>query len=96
MISEKACYEPGSGGARLLSQPLGGRGRQISEFKGSLVYRVSSRTARVTKGRPDSKNKTKQKTKTKAKKKKERKKKRHVIFTRIPWVIYNYHKQPRD
>jgi hypothetical protein len=70
--------------------------KRISEFKGSLVYRVSSRTARVTKGRPDSKNKTKQKTKTKAKKKKERKKKRHVIFTRIPWVIYNYHKQPRD
>jgi hypothetical protein len=25
---------------------LGGRGRQISEFKTSLVYRVSSRTAR--------------------------------------------------
>jgi hypothetical protein len=25
---------------------LGGRGRQISEFKASLVYRVSSRTAR--------------------------------------------------
>jgi hypothetical protein len=27
---------------------LGGRGRQISEFKASLVYRVSSRTARTT------------------------------------------------
>jgi hypothetical protein len=27
---------------------LGGRGRQISEFKASLVYRVSSRTARAT------------------------------------------------
>jgi hypothetical protein len=26
---------------------LGGRGRQISEFKASLVYKVSSRTARV-------------------------------------------------
>jgi hypothetical protein len=26
---------------------LGGRGRQISEFKASLVYRVSSRTARA-------------------------------------------------
>jgi hypothetical protein len=25
---------------------LGGRGRQISEFEASLVYRVSSRTAR--------------------------------------------------
>jgi hypothetical protein len=28
---------------------LGGRGRQISEFEASLVYRVSSRTARVHK-----------------------------------------------
>jgi hypothetical protein len=27
---------------------LGGRGRQISEFKARLVYRVSSRRARVT------------------------------------------------
>jgi hypothetical protein len=27
---------------------LGGRGRQISEFEASLVYRVSSRTARAT------------------------------------------------
>jgi hypothetical protein len=28
---------------------LGGRGRWISEFEASLVYRVSSRTARVIK-----------------------------------------------
>jgi hypothetical protein len=27
---------------------LGGRGRQISEFEASLVYRVSYRTARAT------------------------------------------------
>jgi hypothetical protein len=27
---------------------LGGRGRQISEFEASLVYRVSSRAARAT------------------------------------------------
>jgi hypothetical protein len=26
---------------------LGGRGRRISEFEASLIYRVSSRTARV-------------------------------------------------
>jgi hypothetical protein len=41
---------------------LGGRGRQISEFKASLVYRVSSRTARTTQRNPVSKkqNKTKQ------------------------------------
>jgi hypothetical protein len=29
-----------------------GRGRQISEFKASLVYRVSSRTARAIKRNP--------------------------------------------
>jgi hypothetical protein len=40
---------------------LGGRGRQISEFKTSLVYRVSSRTARVTQKNPVSK-KEKKKT----------------------------------
>jgi hypothetical protein len=34
---------------------LGGRGRQISEFETSLVYRVSSRTARVIQRNPVSK-----------------------------------------
>jgi hypothetical protein len=37
---------------------LGGKSRQISEFKASLVYRVSSRTARATQRNPASKNKT--------------------------------------
>jgi hypothetical protein len=41
---------------------LGGRGRQISEFEASLVYKVSSRTARATQRNPVSKN---QKNKTK-------------------------------
>jgi hypothetical protein len=36
---------------------LGGRGRQISEFKASLVYRVSSRTARAIQRNPVSKKK---------------------------------------
>jgi hypothetical protein len=40
---------------------LGGRGRQISEFKASLVYKVSSRTARAIKRNPVLKKKTKQK-----------------------------------
>jgi hypothetical protein len=35
---------------------LGGRGRQISEFKVSLVYKVSSRTARAVQRNPVSKN----------------------------------------
>jgi hypothetical protein len=36
---------------------LGGRGRQISEFEASLVYRVSSRTVRTTQRNPVSKEK---------------------------------------
>jgi hypothetical protein len=36
---------------------LGGRGRQIFEFEASLVYRVSSRTARATQRNPVLKNK---------------------------------------
>jgi hypothetical protein len=48
---------------------LGGRGRQISEFEASLLYRVSSRTARATQRNSVSKTKqnqkqNKQKTKT--------------------------------
>jgi hypothetical protein len=67
---------------------LGGRGRQISEFEASLVYRVSSRTARAIQRIPVSKqnktkqNKTKQnktKTKNKKKKKKEKRKRKKKI-----------------
>jgi hypothetical protein len=36
---------------------LGGRGRQISEFEASLVYRVSSRTARAAQRNPVSRKK---------------------------------------
>jgi hypothetical protein len=43
---------------------LGGRGWRISEFEASLVYKVSSRTARATQRNPVSK-KTKNKTKKK-------------------------------
>ena len=35
---------------------MGDRGRRISEFEASLAYRVSSKTARVTKRNPVSKN----------------------------------------
>jgi hypothetical protein len=45
---------------------LGGRGRRISEFETSLVYKVSSRTARTIQRNHVSKNQ-----KTKKKKKKE-------------------------
>jgi hypothetical protein len=40
---------------------LGGRGRQISEFKASLVYRVNSRTARATQRNSVLKNQKKKK-----------------------------------
>jgi hypothetical protein len=45
----------------------GGRGRQISEFEASLVYRVSSRSARATQRNPVSKNKTNKQTNKKPK-----------------------------
>jgi hypothetical protein len=55
---------------------LGGRGRCISEFEASLVYRVSSRTARTTQRNPVSKKTKKKKTKKKNKKKKKERKKK--------------------
>jgi hypothetical protein len=48
---------------------LGGRGRWVSEFEASLVYRVSSRTARAIQRNPVS---GKKKKKKKERKKKER------------------------
>jgi hypothetical protein len=56
---------------------LGGRGRRFSEFEASLVYKVSSSTARAIQRNPVSKNpKTKQnKTKQKTKKQKTKKQK---------------------
>jgi hypothetical protein len=50
---------------------LGGRGRQISEFEASLVYKVSSRTARATQRNPVSK-KIKNKTNKQTKRQQER------------------------
>jgi hypothetical protein len=53
---------------------LGGRGRQISEFEASLVYKVSSRTARAIQRNLVLKNKQKQnKTKTRPKNTKQQK-----------------------
>jgi hypothetical protein len=62
---------PGSGGACLLSQHLGGRGRQISEFKASLVYKQSEfqdSQGYTEKPCVEKQNKIKKKTKTKQKK----------------------------
>jgi hypothetical protein len=56
---------------------LGGRGRLISEFEASLVYKMSSRTARATQRNSVSKNQ--KKTKKKKNKKKNKKKKVMLI-----------------
>jgi hypothetical protein len=48
---------------------LGGRGRQISEFEASLVYKVSSRTARAIERNPVSKKTTNKQTNNPPKKK---------------------------
>jgi ribosomal protein L12E/L44/L45/RPP1/RPP2 len=50
---------------------LGGRGRRISEFKASLDYRVSSRTARAAQRNAVSKNQKKKKKTTKKKEEEE-------------------------
>ena len=61
----------GRGGTHLWSQHLGGRGRWISEFEASLVYKVSFRTTRATEKpcleKPKKQNKTKQNKKPKTK-----------------------------
>jgi hypothetical protein len=50
---------------------LGGRGRQISEFKASLIYKVSFRTARAIQSIPVLKNKQNKKTNKQRNNKKE-------------------------
>jgi hypothetical protein len=52
---------PGGGGTSLQYQHLGGRGRWISEFEASLVYIVSSMTAKTTQRNPVSENQKKKK-----------------------------------
>jgi hypothetical protein len=60
---------------------LGGRGRQISEFKASLGYKVSSRTARAIQRNPVSiTNKQNKKTKNKQTNKQNKKKRYSMIL----------------
>jgi hypothetical protein len=74
---------------------LGGRGKWISEFKASLVYRVSSRTARATQRNLLSKNQknptTTTTTKTKKERKKKERKKRFCITICFPQVTFSVH-----
>jgi hypothetical protein len=58
---------------------LGGRGRWISEFEASLVYKVSSRTATATQRNPVSKNQTKTKQNKKSQKKRKKRKEKEYI-----------------
>jgi hypothetical protein len=77
---------------------LGGRGRRISEFKGSLVYRVSSRTARATQKNPVSKNKKqkqkKERKKERKRKEKKRKEKKREKKRKVTWTFRSAHKHP--
>jgi hypothetical protein len=57
---------------------LGGRGRRISEFEASLVYRVNSRTARAIQKNPISKKKKKKREKRKKKKRKTKQKQKQT------------------
>ena len=50
-------------------QHLGGRGRRISEFKSSLVYIVSSRTAKAAQKNPVLKERKREKEKERERKK---------------------------
>jgi hypothetical protein len=61
---------------------LGGRGRRISEFEVSLVYRVSSRTARATQRNPVLKN---NKTKNQNKKPKQQQQKTKTVESAGQW-----------
>jgi hypothetical protein len=66
---------------------LGGRGRQISEFEATLVYRVSSRTSRAIQRNPVSKNqkqsKAKQNKTNKQKPPTKQNKKTHYVVVRL-------------
>jgi hypothetical protein len=59
---------------------LGGRGRRISEFEASLVYKVSYRTARAIQRNPVSKKKKKPK-KEKRKRKRKKEKEKEVSYS---------------
>jgi hypothetical protein len=67
MWIHRSWEEARRGGARLWSQHSGGRGRRISEFEASLVYKVSFRTARATERNPVLKNQKPKQNKTQTK-----------------------------
>ena len=62
----------GSGGTRLYSQHVGGRGKWISEFEASLVYKSKLQNSQGYTENPVSKNKKEKKKKVREKKKKKK------------------------
>jgi hypothetical protein len=70
---------------------LGGRGRRISEFEASLVYRVSSRTATAIQKNPVSKNK-----KTKKQKQKQKQKKNNQKIKKSPGILPGGRQKPKS
>jgi hypothetical protein len=67
---------------------LGGRGRRISEFEASLVYRLSPRIARATQRNPVSKNQKNKQTNKQKKQTKKKKKKPHEYRKKINPKLY--------
>jgi hypothetical protein len=68
---------------------LGGRGRRISEFEASLVYRVNSSTARATQRNPVLKKKTKKQKKQNKTKKEEEEEERERERERKNWASHS-------
>jgi hypothetical protein len=84
--------------AHAFNPSIRGRGRQISEFKASLVYKVIFRTARAIQRNPISKNK-KQKTNKQTKKKRtttKKKTKKKDINNSLKEIQENTGKQVED
>jgi hypothetical protein len=70
---------------------LGGRGRQISEFEATLVYRVSSRTTRATQRNPVLKKQTPEEKKKKKRKPKERNSSSRCFLTKEETMWINFY-----
>jgi hypothetical protein len=71
-------------------------GRWISEFEASLVYKVSSRTARAIQRNPVSKNKPKKKKKRKKERERERKEKKELHENTTKQVKELKKKKPKN
>jgi hypothetical protein len=84
ILGKKSGANPGEVVHAFKPSTRGGRGRRISEFEASLVYKVSSRTAKATQRKPclkktkQNKNKNKQKKKSGAKNKNRTKQNKEV------------------